>query len=196
MLILSFCIEDDVSDCSSVNIGGRKSRGRANWMPIHNVWSWTEGVGRPLMVSVVIVLPSGVDNMKECIKVNVGACCRKLTVTMDWPKEVTETMTLHRWMGKNAVTYHPRLMEYEECLKKRRRQISENVTSMATINLPCRVLRSLEKNQRFKFSGSMTQVMYVDLQANKHLDYCDHDSNEVIELWFSLARDWITVLGI
>ena len=135
-----------------------------------------------MTVSVVIVLPLGVENVKDHIRVNVSGCCRKLVVTMNWPSEITDTMKIHRWMQKEAVEYHPRLLEYERSLGKRRHKINEGVTSRATISLPCKVMRSVDGNRRFKFANSTTQVMYIDLQADKHSDYRDDDANEVIEL--------------
>lgn len=135
-----------------------------------------------MKVSVVIVLPTGVRNNMDNFKVQVSNCCRRLVVSMEWPPEVTDTMKLHKWMGKDLVSYHPRLLAYEECLRTRREKISETVCSVASINLPCKVLRSLDMNKRFTFMESTTQLMYVDLEADKRSDYRDEDSNEVIVL--------------
>ena len=54
------------------------------WHPIHLLWEWSEGPGEPQIVSILFVLPTGVNNSKLKVGYQVNNACNGLTIAVTW----------------------------------------------------------------------------------------------------------------
>ena len=150
-----------------------------DWHPIHILQEWNEGPGTPNMVSIVLTWPSGVNNNTTEINIRAANCCRKLELTVSWLKEIITTSEIHRW--KKFASYHPRLIEFEEALSKKREKRTDSITSTACIELPMKVMKNFFEFKRLGFRDKNILIIYIDLEADNCSDYIDK-SNDTIEM--------------
>ena len=151
------------------------------WHPIHLLWEWSEGPGEPQIVSILFVLPTGVNNSKVKVAYQVNTTYNGLTIRVTWPEEIINTKEIHKWVAvKKNVPYHPRQLMFERALSEFRAHASESITTTTTIPLPFKVLSKIKEQRRLEFKNKTTSVVYIDLEADKRSDYMDAEEEDKI----------------
>ena len=136
------------------------------WMPNFLIWEWQEKEGDAMRCSIVINLPSGVINNNNNFSVAVTSNCQGLELEMTWPDFLVNTHMIHKWI-QNILEYHPRLKGCKIFLSKHRPHITDQIKSKATILLPFKVLKKIEKCCRFNNEKTKTSFVYLDLVADQ-----------------------------
>ena len=153
------------------------------WIPIYIQWDWNEGPGTPQISSLVIVLPSGVQNSKAQFSFQVNCNSRGLSITGDWPKELTICEKVHSWLGENDnKSYRSCLIGFKMVLAKWQSFSMDTIEMHCVIPLSFKVLKKIKMIQRCWWKNSSTSVVYIDLKEDERSDYIQDNDDTVVIL--------------
>ena len=139
--------------------------------------------GKPQIASIVIVLPSRVQNSKAQFSFQVIGDSRRFSITGDWPKELTVYEKLHSWLGANEKqSYHPGLIGFKTVLKKLQTFPVDTIEIHCVIPLPFKVLKKIKMIRRCGWKESYTSVVYINLEIDERSHYIQDDGDTVIIL--------------
>jgi len=173
------------SDDSDGGAGSELTAGERQLRPLYLLSRWVEPGTTTKMVSVAIVLPSGVGAGDFSVRVVDSG--QFLELTVQWPAALVDIEVMHRkWLrmiGNGGFQkYHPKYLGFEAALKKLRERNSDKVESSARIPLPFPVLSHFHGKYNLAWTDSNVRMLYVDLRAFIE-DYAvvnDKDSFEVV----------------
>lgn len=136
--------------------------------PLHLTSYWVEPGTTNRMVSVAIVLPSGVGPEDFSVRVVEGG--RELELKVEWPVPLVNLEMLHKkWTDSNKPDrmekYHPKFLGFEACLKKFRQHSRHIVESIARFALPFPVQTHIVNQYPLGWLQSACRMIYVDLKA-------------------------------
>ena len=139
-----------------------------SWKPLYLVGSWKEPNSKENIVSVAVLLPTGVGETLSDLEVKVENGNR-LLMGVVWPSIIANGETLHRkWIQGNDVekitNYHPRIMAFVNYVERFQEKEGDRIVSWAKIDLPTPVKPDFIKHF-LGFVGSNAVVLYIDLQA-------------------------------
>lgn len=160
-------VEEESEADSEDDLGTREELvlAQSAFKPLYLISSWRETFTTRQCLSAAILLPSGIDTYK--IRVVDDGMMLQLTVT--WPKAMTDIRMLHHyWLvlqNSNTISeQHPKIGGFEECLRKRRPTMDDDVLSVANIPLPCAVETTIEEEPLW-WEDSGVRIVYVDMKS-------------------------------
>ncbi len=148
-----------------------------------NVTEWEDPEALEIVISVVFVLPSGVQSF--VVSVQNGS--EYLCIDGEWPPFLSEMKPLHsKWLkGSSAparslydrsVTsieaYHPRILNAMKSLKTKRARVNDKIRSVARIPLPNTASAQISSENHMEYEDSPgAKVVYVALKVAQSTDY-------------------------
>lgn len=153
--------------------GAELTIGEAFFKPLNIVGVWEEPGTKTKRISVVIVLPSGVN--KHDFSLSVPDSGRMLELRVTWPDPLVNLRELHqKWLrpldassslSEPFTMFHPKVLALEDALKKKREHANDIVSSTARIPLPFAVQTHIEAKSNLFFKSTGTKILYVELKA-------------------------------
>lgn len=141
------------------------------FMPLGLSSYWEEAVTTCQMVSIAIVLPSGVTNFE----VNVVDDGDVLCLSVDWPKPLVDIEFMHRkWLKKDAsgkqistniTRHHPKLLGFQKTLRMFRKTMENTPQSIARFGLPFTVQPNIVNHYNLSWTDDKTLMVLVDLRS-------------------------------
>lgn len=138
------------------------------WKPLYLLGSWKDPASKDNIVSVALLLPTGVGELFTDFELSIENE-NQLLIGVAWPSIIAETETLHRkWIQGDGVekitNYHPRIMAFANFIERFQQKEGVKIMSSAKIDLPTPVKPDFVKYfLGFKCSNAL--VLYIDRQA-------------------------------
>lgn len=146
---------------------------------------WVEPGSTTRMVTVAMVLPTGVGKGQFDVKVLDGG--REVELKVMLPEPLSNLRMLHRkWVetakdGSKMQMYHPKVLGFEASLKQFRKHSNEKIEATARIALPFPVQNHIAKRDNLGWLDNDCKVVYIDLKAHddEYLVTRDENSFEI-----------------
>lgn len=168
--------------------------------PLYIIGEREEPSTRTKRLTVVLVLPSGVNRSDFTLQVLEGGMSLQLTVK--WPNPLVDLQLLHqKWLKpveSDQTTvftmFHPKVLSLENALKKKRQRAADDVVSTARILLPFPVQTHIESKTNLGFKESGTKLVYIEPKAmaenyavandnDEFEEYSTSNNKEILFLW-------------
>lgn len=157
------------NDCAGA--GAELTVGDLFFKPLYLIGEWQEPGSKTKRLTVVLILPSGVNKSDFTLQVLEGG--QSLELTVQWPMPLVDLDMLHqKWLRQPTddnncrfTMFHPKVLALEDALKKKRNRAADSVVSTARIILPFPVQTHVESKTNLGFKESGTKLVYVDLKA-------------------------------
>lgn len=148
--------------------------------PLHLISEWIKSGTKSKMVTVSIVLPSGVGPRQCSTRIVEGG--RELELTVKWPVPLTDLSVMHKkWLNSRAAdiigVYHPKYIGFETALNALRNNECDNLHSATRISLPFPVQTNFGERFNLGWIDDSTRIVYVDLKAYEDNDSLLRDEN-------------------
>lgn len=145
---------------------------------IHSVWNEPGTTTR--MITVAIILPSGIGPGDFSLRVVEGG--RELELTVQWPNPLTDLDTMHKkWLLSNGLDhmerYHPKYLGFEAALKHFREHSTDKIESFALFPLPFAVQTHIHGRYNLGWKDNAARMVYVDLKAYDEMYAVLRDEN-------------------
>jgi len=138
------------------------------WNPLYAITSWKDPDTKENIVSVAILLPTGVGEQTNDLIIRIENE-RTLRIGVMWPRALSISEVLNRkWLTGNGVdsitSYHPRVMGFANFVERFQSKEGDPVFSWCSIDLPMPVKPDFTKHL-IGFKNSKAIALYIDLMA-------------------------------
>lgn len=144
-----------------------------SFMPLALVSEWEEALTTTPMISVAIILPSGVGVGDFMLRVIEDGDVLELTVK--WPAPMVDIELMHvKWLkngedGKPISTditrHHPKILGFQKKLRMVRQHFENTPESIARFGLPFTVQSHINAQYNLGWASNATRMVYVDLRS-------------------------------
>lgn len=141
-----------------------------NAQPQHMMSDWVEPETTTELLTMAVLLPSGVFCRQFAVRVAGGGCA--LEASMTWPILMVNLQTLHRESLQSTSpdqieNYHPKLIGFERFQNSCRTRSADKLESKAKTNFPCQVQTHIFEKFNLGWSESGAKVIYVKCRGQE-----------------------------
>jgi len=168
-LLFSAAQSEDDRDGGDNGSASLKLEDSCDFKPLYLISRWQEDETPTEMLSVAILLPSGIQGGDFHVRVVEGG--NRLELKVIWPIPLIDEQLLHRkWLGPTAsvpiAKYHPKFSRFQkEELKEYRDSRNTMVESLAFIPLPIAVQLNIHAKGNLSWPESTARIVYLDLKG-------------------------------
>lgn len=152
---------------------GEMTSPNKTFLPLALISQWDEAITTCEMLSVAIVLPSGVG--PGDFKVRVIEDGDVLELTVSWPMPLVNIEMMHaKWLkcdeqGKlistDVTPHHPKILGFQKKLRMVREHLEKTPESVARFGLPITVQQQVVDQFNLGWVNDTTRMVYVDLRS-------------------------------
>jgi len=158
------------------------TNGMLTFMPIYAQSVWIDHDKLQKMITLAIVLPSGIINPEDS-KVRVADNQHALMVSIKWPPMISKVASLHAYWNnthdpdKKLPQYHPKILGFHQYFASLKAEENDSLYSEAIIPLPFLVQKDIAELTRLATTEE-ERIIYVDLRAIQAMAYkCSPDAD-------------------
>ena len=149
--------------------------------PLHLAAIWENSAMPAKMVSVAMLLPSGVKSRRFSVRVVDDGFCLELKAI--WPDLLADSSVARKcWLSRgHCKELHPRLMRFREALKNLKSRIDSDIESTCRILLPFHAQTHAPAKWNLVGENDDSKMAHVDLSAQVE-DYALPNDNEPFQI--------------
>ena len=171
--------DDECEEVEEVEDVSESLSGPRLFRPLYLLSEWSGPETTTKIITVAIVLPTGIETGNFSIRIVEDGKC--LLLVVQWPDPLIDLRMMHKkWLShtNGSEMYHPKVTGFEAGLKRLRKRTIDYIESSAHILLPFAVQSHILSKHNLGWRDNGTKMVYVDLRAAVEQYAVVNDDNE------------------